>query len=187
MSNEFDERDADRAWEERWQMMASGLSREREASQLLEERTVSTLRERGLLRARRTFRVNPAWLTGAIAASIALFATGVVVGQWLGTRNTANVMMALSRNDPARTAAQVQRAGTQYVNALQALGQLADSTNNLPAQGREVALAALYAAANEVLRFAPDDPLAEEILRGFQRIRLQQPVQPEPSRQIIWF
>ncbi len=187
MSNEFEEHDADRAWEERWKMMASGLSRELEASRLLEERTISTLRARGLLRPARTFRLNRAWLTGAIAASIALFATGVVVGQWLGSRSTANVMIALSRTDPSRTAAQVQRAGTQYVNALQALGQLADSTNGLPAQGREVALAALYAAANEVLSFAPNDPLAEEILRGFQRTREQQPVQPNPSRQIIWF
>ena len=186
MSNELDSHD-DSAWEERWQMMASGLTREREASQLLEERTIATLRERGLLRARRTSRLNPAWLTGAIAASIALFATGVVVGQWLGTRTAASAMIALSQNDPSRTAAQVQRAGTQYVNALQALGQLASSTNSMPEQGREVALAALYAAANEVIRFAPNDPLAEEILRGFQRIRQQQATQPTPelSRQII--
>ncbi len=189
MSKEFDAHDTDRAWEERLRAMASELPREREPGQRLEERTVDTLRQRGLLRVRRARRTSPAWLVGSIAASIALFATGVAFGQWLGSRTTTNALIALSTNDAQRTAAQVQRTGTQYVSALQALAQFADSTNNLPAQGREVALAALYAAANEVLRLAPNDPLATEILRGFQRVGQQQtaPPQRETQRLVVWF
>jgi hypothetical protein len=188
MNNELEQDDSERAWEERLRTMASQLPREREPGRLLEERTIATLRMRGLLRSRPRPRFSPAWLAGAVAASIALFATGVAFGQWLGTRNTTNAVLALSQTDALLAAAQVQRAGTQYVNALQMLAHFADSTNTMPAQGREVALSALYAAANEVVRFAPNDPIAGEILRGFQRVRLQQLAQPEqPARQIVWF
>ena len=68
-----------------------------------------------------------------------------------------------------------------------ALAQFADSTNNLPAQGREVALAALYAAANEVLRLAPNDPMATEILRGFQRVTQQSAPQQGAQRLVVWY
>jgi hypothetical protein len=189
MNSGLDQEDSDRAWEEKLMAMASQLPREREPGRLLEERTIATLRMRGLLRTPRRLRLTPAWLAGAVAASVALFASGVAFGQWLGSRNTANAVLALSQKDALLAAAQVQRAGTQYVNALQMLAQFADSTNTMPAQGREVALSALYAAANEVVRFAPNDPMATEILRGFQRMRAQQLAQPEhqPARQIVWF
>jgi hypothetical protein len=189
MSNEFEEQDADRAWEERLRAMIAQLPKDKTASQLLEERTVSVLRRRGLLQSRQARRLRRAWLVGGIAASVALFASGVVVGQWLSSRTTASVMLAMTRNDQFRAAAHVQRTGTQFVNALQALAHSADSTNTLPAQGREVSLAALYAAASEVVRFAPNDPIAAEIMRGFQRVSQQQMAQPErgSARQILWF
>ena len=187
MNNEFEDVQ-DRDWEERLSAMASVLPREREPGRLLEERTVATLRKRGILR-RKARRVPPGWMAGSIAASIALFAIGVAVGQWLGTRTTTQAVMAMQQNDAMRTALQVQRAGSAYVNALQAMAQLSDSTGNaVPQQGREVALTALHAAANEVIRLAPNDPIAAEIMRGFQRVKQQQLVQKkEPQRQIIWF
>jgi hypothetical protein len=188
MNNECDP-PADPAWEDRLRAMASQLPRQLEPSRLLEERTIASLRRRGLLRSPQVRRLQRAWLAGGIAASIALFASGIVVGQWLGSRSTANALRAMSQNDAVRAAAHVQRTGTQFVNALQALALSADSSNTLPAQGREVSLAALYAAANEVLRFAPNDPIAAEIMRGFQRAAQQQAAPPERAtpRQIIWF
>lgn len=188
MNNEFEDVQ-DRDWEERLTAMASVLPREREPGRLLEERTVAALRKRGILK-RKTRRVPPAWMAGSIAASIALFAIGVVVGQWLGTRTTTEAFVAIQQTDAMRTALQVQRAGSAYVDALQALSQLSDSTGvAVPQQGREVALTALHAAANEVIRLAPNDPIAAEILRGFQRVKQQQMQQQQrdPQRQIIWF
>ena len=125
-----------------------------------------------------------------IAASIALFAMGVVFGQWLGTRHTAAVVSAVQQNDAVQAALQVQRAGSEYVSALQTMAKFADSRNReVSPQGREVALTALYAAANEVVRLAPNDPIAAEILRGFQSVRQQQAVKQNtaPERRIVWF
>jgi len=60
-------------------------------SALLEERTVNELRSRGLLsHKKRSFPLS--WMVGSVAASVALFATGIVVGQWMGTRNTINTV-----------------------------------------------------------------------------------------------
>jgi len=189
MSKSFEEQDADREWEDRLDAMAKDLPREREPGRLLEERTVATLRTRGLLK-QRTSRFHAGWLAGGIAASIALFATGVVVGQMLGSRTTTKAFVAMQQTDAMRSAAQVQLTGSAYVTALQALAQYSDSTGTqVTAQGREVALTALHAAANEVIRLAPNDPIAAEILRGFQRVRQQQMKQQkkEPQRQIMWF
>lgn len=188
MSKLFDpSENSDYEWEERLAAMANELPREREPGRLLEERTVAALRKRGILTHRRSRRLRSARLAGAMAASIALFASGVVVGQWLGSRATTSAVIAMQQGDPQRTAAQVQRAGSAYVGALQALAHLSDSTSTeVTAQGREVALTALHAAANEVIRIAPNDPIAAEILRGFQRVR-QQTTQPQHLRQIVWF
>jgi hypothetical protein len=191
MNKSFESPDnTDFEWEERLAAMANALPRECEPGRLLEERTVAVLRKRGMLKPRRrSRRLQPGWLAGAVAASVMLFAFGVVVGQWLGTRTATRTVIALQQNDAQRTAAQVQAAGSAYVDALQALAQLSDSTRTeVSAQGREVALTALHAAANEVVRLAPNDPIAAEILRGFQRVKDQQAAQrPQQQRQVIWF
>jgi hypothetical protein len=190
MSRSSEEMENDREWEERLVSMAQALSREHEPSRMLEERTVSALRTRGILQSRRPQRFNSGWMAGGVAASIALFAMGVVFGQWLGTRHTAAVVSAVQQNDAAQAALQVQRAGSEYVGALQTMARFADAGNReVSLQGREVALTALYAAANEVVRLAPNDPIAAEILRGFQSVRQQQAVKQNiaPERRIVWF
>jgi hypothetical protein len=185
MSRSSEEMENDREWEERLVAMAQSLSREHEPNRMLEERTVTALRTRGILQPRRQTRINSGWLAGSIAASLALFASGVVFGQWLGTRHTAEVVSAVQQNDALQAAAQVQRAGSEYVSALQAMAKFTDPTNPQVAPGREVALTALYAAANEMVRLAPNDPVAAEILRGFQRAKQQQ--NANPQRRIVWF
>jgi hypothetical protein len=183
MSNEFDQ-DAE------YLEMVRELPQDALPSALLEERTVRELRKRGLLRRQRTLPAS--WLAGSVAASIALFATGVAVGQWLGTRNTISTVAEIaSQTSPAAAAAQVQETGTAYVQALEALVNSANQTQGQPSdpQAREVALTALHAAANEVVRLAPNDPVAAKILQGIEQARRQAdpPTERQASRQIVWF
>jgi hypothetical protein len=156
------------------------LPRETDPGQLLEERTVRALRENGLLATSRASGITvappahsvahgrPWWRSAAaIAAGIALFAGGMSIGQMLGSRQTAEAFQTVFEEGDVRLASQVQRAGSEYVAALEALadvdGAAADS-----GQALEVALTALWAAANEIVRLAPDDPLAARILQGFE-------------------
>lgn len=175
-------------WEAKYMEMLSELPRDGMPSALLEERTVKELRSRGLLRRQRWLPTS--WVVGSIAASIALFATGVVVGQYMGTRSTIDTVTTLVQNNPAAAAAHVQQTGTAYVQALEALVNSANSqqqTNS--AQAREVALTALHAAANEVVRLAPNDPVATKILQGIEQAKRQaQPrEQRDAGRNIVWF
>jgi hypothetical protein len=183
MSNEFEA-------EAEYVEMLHQLPQDVMPSALLEERTVKELRSRGLLRARRGLPVS--WLVGSVAASIALFATGVVVGQWMGTRTTiSSVAEIASSGNPAAAAAHVQQTGTAYVQALEALVNSANQTQGQASdpQAREVALTALHAAANEVVRLAPNDPIATKILQGIEQARRQANPQTdqEAGRKIVWF
>jgi hypothetical protein len=183
MSNEF-EQDAE------YTAMIRELPQDAVPSTLLEERTVRELRKRGLLRAQRSLPVS--WLMGSAAACVALFATGIAVGQWLGTRNTINTVAEFANQTTmAAAAAQVQQTGTAYVQALEALVNSTNQTQGQASdpQAREVALTALHAAANEVVRLAPNDPVAAKILQGIEQARRQaSPQQDEQAgRQIVWF
>src|SRR5688572_20474676 len=120
MNNEFENQD-NPEWEERLNAMANVLPREREPGRLLEERTVAALRKKGMLKPRRRRGLHPAWMAGGIAAAFALFVTGVVVGQWMGTRTTAVAIMTGQKNEAMNSALQVQRTGSAYVDALQAM------------------------------------------------------------------
>ena len=129
---------------------------------------------------------------GSAAASIALFATGVVVGQWMGTRNTISTVAEIAnQSTTAAAAAQVQQTGTAYVQALEALVNSAHQAQEQQPnpQAREVALTALHAAANEVVRLAPNDPVATKILQGIEQARRQ--AEPNENsgdaRKIVWF
>src|SRR5690242_9263656 len=81
----------------------ASLPREVMPSRLLEERVVSALRAKGYLGERHPRHTS--WggmrITAAAAAAVALFASGLAVGQWLGARHTANAMLALQRQDAA--------------------------------------------------------------------------------------
>ena len=172
------------------------LPRERDPGQLLEERTVRALREKGMLAPVRAIGMvsdpaaqspphgRPWWRSAAaIAAGIALFAGGMSIGQVMGVRQTAEAFQTVFEEGDVRLASQVQRTGSEYVAALEALstanGATADS-----GQAVEVALTALWAAANEIVRLAPDDPLAARILQGFQA-RAQVMYRYEASNQLL--
>ena len=157
------------------------LPREREPGRMLEERTVKALRGEGLigssaLTGGRTrakpgtdVRGRPWWRSAAaIAAGLALFAGGLSVGQILGARQTADAFQTVFEEGDVRLASQVQRAGSDYVAALAALTEADGTAAADTGQALEVALTALWAAANEIVRLAPDDPLTARILQGFE-------------------
>jgi len=53
-----------------------------------------------------------------------------------------------------------------------------------------VALTALHEAANEIVRLAPNDPVAAKILQGIEQEKRQKPSgsgRPDADRQIVWF
>lgn len=169
----------------------AALPREREPGRLLEERTVRALRERGLLHApaqqadvRRRLRFPAAWISGAMAAGVALFLGGLATGQYLGARHTTQVVTAVQRQDAQTAALLVQQTGTAYVQALSRLA--ADSTG----QGREVAQQMLRQAADEVVRMNPNDPVASGILAAFDRAgaaRTPAAGDTASRQRVVWF
>jgi len=186
MNEEFD-----KEWEEKLMSYASTRADEVMPSALLEERTVRELRSRGLLRRKRM--VPTSWLVGSVAASLALFATGVVVGQALNTRSTIKAVAEIThQNDAAGAAAQVQRTGSAYVQALEYLVQQSHQNPNRgpdSLQAREVALTALHEAANEIVRLAPNDPVVAKILQGIEQEKKQSQTRGvrQSERKIVWF
>jgi len=169
------------------------LPRMSEPPAALEDRTVALLQARGVLAvplrpvagARR--RWQPAWLVGALAASLALFATGFATGQYLGARSATIAAAIGFGGSLAQRTEHVERTGSQYVQAVAALMQSRD-TSDAPARERatQAALDALGAAAQEVARLAPDDPLAAAVLRGLtERRRATQA--PVAQRAVVWY
>jgi hypothetical protein len=159
----------------------AALPGEREPGELLEERVVRSLRAEGLLaepEGRRGGRRSSGsraerdrfwWRSGAAAAAgVALFVGGLSLGQAMGVRQTADAFHTAFENGDTRLASQVQRTGSDYVAALSALADTDGATSTDSSQALEVALTALWAAANQIVRLAPDDPLTARILQGFE-------------------
>lgn len=168
----------------------AALPREREPSRLLEERTVRALRGQGLLEQRpaRRLRFPAAWMAGAAAACVALFTSGIAVGQWMGG---PRVVVVPEPVNAQQAALQVQQTGSAYVTSLARLQQVSDSAS--PAQkelAREVAVRALRAAANELISLAPDDPVAAGILAGLDRAETSR-ARPDSGAarrpEVVWY
>jgi ribosomal protein S11 len=165
------------------------LPRERQPGRLLEERTLQSLRARGVLKQRNVMRVRIPWLAAGLAASVALFVSGVTVGQWVGSRTVVESMATAQQQTAMQAAAAVQRAGSAYVTALMAFAAVADSSSNGAfAQGREAALNALYAAAFELVQIDPTDPVAVTIREGLEQSRLEaRQADNSAIQSVVWF
>ncbi|MEO5617943.1 MAG: hypothetical protein ABIS67_09235 [Candidatus Eisenbacteria bacterium] len=178
--------------EERERMLA--LPRELDPDDSLEHRTVRALHADGLLRAAPArvvrFPLSPAWIGMAAAACFALFAGGFVVGGWLEARHTTQVVAQMHEQDATRVAALVQQTGSAYVSAMAALASMSEgdkpaAPNADLAQGREVAVNALHAAASQLVRIAPEDPLAVRILAGMGRAAQRDTT--SGTDRLVWF
>lgn len=188
-------------WTDRELQALSSLPRERAPDPGLEERTVERLRQAGLVRQGGSDRIpgrvpwwqapRLAWASAAAAVAVAVFFAGVVVGQHWALRSTADAFATLHRDEWMRASAQVQQTGSAYVEALAALGQLAAAQHREDiSEGREVALAALYAAADQLVKLDPNDPLAVRILQGMEGTeRASQQVRPAAGQQhrVVWY
>lgn len=170
------------------------LPRSRQPSEFLEERVVGRLRREGIVGAagRRAGRGwSPSWLAAGVAASVALFAGGVAVGQWLATRSTLEAMVTVQQHSAEQAAVLVQRSSSAYTAALAALARVpASADSSEVAQGKEAALTALYAVAEEMVRLAPNDPVVVRILQAFdQRTSTTPGTDPASGgmRQVVWF
>lgn len=196
------------------------LPREAEASRLLEERIVRSLKEDGVLVEAGEVAVNQGGTTGrqyaresggiwlrpwmaaaAVAAALTLFTSGIFLGQWMGTRSTAEVLLAVREQDATQLAMTIQEAGSAYVSALAALGELrveepgeteagqADPLFSVAdlQQGREVAMGALYGAAYELARMTPDDRDVLSVLQILEDRRAREEGWAANTRNVVWF
>ena len=96
-----------------------------------------------------------------IAAALALFAGGILVGQRWGEPARAETPAPVPEG-PLAAAVEVQRAGSAYVSALSRLDESAGAIER--EQGVDAALSTLQGAAWELVRLRPDDPQAGRIL-----------------------
>lgn len=97
------------------------------------------------------------------AAGIAIFLVGAIAGRSLPPDPVGPDRFLAG--DPLSAAAEVQRAGTAYVEAVARFHYAATSSETgAAAQAREVALAAVHGAAFELARLDPEDATAREIL-----------------------
>jgi hypothetical protein len=165
------------------------LGRELDPDDSLEERTVRALRAEGLLRRAPArvlaFSLSPAWVGLAAAACFMIFAGGFAMGSWIEARHTTQVVSEMHQQDATRAAALVQQTGSAYVSALSALATYSEGTANNAqlAQGREVAVNALRAAASQLVRIAPEDPLTVRILAGMQKAASDS----SSTDRLVWF
>jgi hypothetical protein len=171
----------------------AALPREAAPRPALEERTVAALMARGVLptpiTAAPSHRAVGAgarkfWIPIAAAASLAVFASGLAVGQFLGQRSAfAAIRFGASAGEAA---SRMERVGNRYVEALAALSSADSVSPAVRDSVRAVALKVLGEAAQEMALLAPDDPLAAAVLRGLQqRDRLLNP--DAPTRSVVWY
>lgn len=164
------------------------LPRTMEPPRSLEERTVRALRAEGAITPARWSRRPVPRLLGAAAAGVLLFLGGLATGQWLATRQTADALVALHEDNALQAATQVQRTGSAYAEAIAALATIpADADSQYVTQGKEVALSALIAAANQIVKLNPDDRTAVRILQALDREPADSTTQSGGTRRVVWF
>lgn len=101
-----------------------------------------------------------------LAAAVLIFVSGVAVGRtWDRSASAAPPPV----QDPLATAAEVQRAGTEYVAAVAALR--GEPRAEIRDQGREAALSTLVGAAHEIARMSPGNESASQLLSTASRAR----------------
>jgi hypothetical protein len=186
-----DETMADELTDEERSALAA-LPRERDPGPLLEARTVAALRARGVLRPSRSrWRVAALpWIAAAAACAAAVFLGGIAVGQQMGSRAAVDAFAASGARNADEVAMLVQQTGSAYVAALARLAELSDGAAEAEgAAGREVAARLFHAAADELVRIAPDDPLASGILAGFDVEARRDTTASDTAgaRHVIWF
>lgn len=147
------------------------LPRELEPDPELEERVVTELTRRGILGPRQRFVIELTGrrFAGVAAAAAVLITSGFIMGYLTGTWRVRNATVE-SGTDGFHLAVGVQRAGSDYLLALQNLAAYGQTlTEDELEQGREVALATLGSAASTVTGLAPRDEVLRQLLTAVVR------------------
>jgi hypothetical protein len=169
----------------------SRLPRVRWPSPALEERTVIALRNEGLLRGSLPASRKSVWRVPlAAAAAAVLFAGGVLVGQRLEASEVGQLADGYTEAEVTPDLADVRRATEFFVTTMTRAGALATADDPvIRAEVRAIAVDGLRAAAGAVWRIAPDEPVAGEIFRGFDRAvpPARSTDESTPVRHVVWF
>jgi hypothetical protein len=170
------------------------LPRTGDPGELLEERTVRSLRDRGLLgtggarpgrEEPRRGPLHPAWWAAGLAASLALFFGGVALGQARSSEAAVDLVTALYTAEAAERPSLVQQTGSLYVDAVASLAAVREQGDEeIVGTGVEVGLATLYAAAFELARLHPEDPRLREVLRALEA---RATTNPDAPVGVHWF
>ena len=128
------------------------------------------------------------WRAAALAAAaLVVFVVGVEYGRSLGTSPpipVADTVRPSAAGSPVQTVSMsIQQRGTAYLTEVAKLSETAGTLS--PEQleeARQVALAILYGAAMELVRAAPDDELADAIVRSLRARR-----QGDPDERLLWY
>ena len=161
------------------------LPREVDPGELLEERTVAALKERGLLGGAATRRAglfHPAWWAAGLAAALALFFGGLALGQARAGIDARDLLTALRTAETVERPSLIQQTGSLYVDALAGLSAGSPDSETV-GTGMEVGLAALYAAAWEMARLHPDDPRPWAVIRALESYQAEN----GPETDVHWF
>jgi hypothetical protein len=173
----------------------AALPREYVGSAALEERVVHALHDARLLGsslAPSSGMRRLKFAASVLAASLVFFVGGIAVGRQSAHAEQIIVAppVAVTRPAPQVTedsmqlAKQVQRAGSEYVSLLERLPSHAPTDS--PATraellGREAARSTLHAAARQLARVSPNDPVAMLLVEGLR------PSPDARSGQVLWF
>ena len=135
-----------------------------------------------------------------MAASVVLFASGVILGQRMTAETTAQAFLAVREQDAGQLALTIQEAGSAYVSALVALGELgreepgeegggpgAAQVSAALLQGSEVALGSMFAAAYELARLNPGDADVQRVLQILEERRNREEGRLQEPRNMVWF
>jgi hypothetical protein len=164
------------------------LPKERTPPRVVEQWLLRTLHDRRILQPAGRSMTPLKWL-GAFAAGVLLFAGGMGAGEQLQSRADARAGRLMSSEDSRRLAAAVQRTGSEYVAAVARLRESieAGASADQLAPGREAALAALEAAARELLTIAPEAGRAADIVADIDNAVPTPQDDPVRRRRVIWF
>lgn len=148
----------------------------------LENRVVDSLRERGLIWTPAPRSARPWRSLVAAAAALVMFAGGVLVGQRLEASEVSGPADLAGAADAPLGIADVRRLNEQWLAAVTRAGELSESADpHVQAQVREMLVDGLHVVAGVVVRFAPDEPVASEIFRGFAQIERDPAAGGEPT------
>ncbi len=123
-----------------------------------------------------------------LIAYFCLMAGSYIVGHQVGTDQATGIIQAMQAGAPGTAALSIDQAGAIYLSALRDVALYnATASYDSRLESRREALSTIYAAADEMLRIAPDDRVSSYILQAFDQVPGASSRARADSTRIIWF